>query len=144
MRNIIVGVDGSESARKALSWAIEEAKVRKCEVIAINAWTYPIVPPSIDGAIVTIPDIDVEQEANNLLEREIKEVTGGSDDVKIQRRFVQKSAATALIQASDDADMLVIGSRGLGGFRGLLLGSVGHQCVQHSKCPVVVIPHDER
>jgi nucleotide-binding universal stress UspA family protein len=144
MRNIVVGVDGSEPARRALSWAVDEAKIRGCEVVAIYAWTYPIVPPSIDGVIAPLPDFEIEEEAKGVLDREIKEVTGGSDEVKIQRRFVRKHPVTALLSASESADMLVIGSRGLGGFSGLMLGSVGQQCVHHAYCPVVIVPHERR
>ncbi|MEX0874119.1 MAG: universal stress protein [Actinomycetota bacterium] len=144
MGNIVVGVDGSDSARDALTWAIGEAKIRGREVVAVYAWIDPIVPPSIDGVIVPIPHVGIEQEAENLLEREIKEVTGGSDEVKVQRRFVRRHPVAALLRTSEDADMLVIGSRGLGGFSGLMLGSVGQQCVHHATCPVVIVPHKGR
>ena len=143
MGKIAVGVDGSECAKDALVWAIEEAALRRADVIAVHAYQVPVAVPTLGGFAYTVPDIDFEAEARQLLDNAIKEVTGGSDPVTIERRVVQRGAAEALIRTSGAADLLVVGSRGFGGFRGLLLGSVGHQCVQHAHCPVVVIPHKE-
>jgi len=145
MDRIVVGVDGSECARRALAWAIEEAILRGAEVLALHAWSYPIIPAPVAPILpITSSSIDFKEEAHQTLEREIKEVTGGRDDVRIEPRVVAGSAASELLRAAEDADMLVLGSRGRGGFRGLLLGSVGQQCAQHARCPVVIIPHDER
>jgi nucleotide-binding universal stress UspA family protein len=140
---IAVGVDGSECAKRALAWAIAEAKLRGAEVVAVHAYQVPVVVPAPGGFAYTIPDLDFEAEARQSLDNAIKEVAGGADDVHIERRVVQRGAPEALIRASDAADLLVVGSRGLGGFKGLLLGSVSHQCAHHAHCPVVIIPHDE-
>lgn len=144
MGKIVVGVDGSECGRRALEWAIAEAELRDTEVIAVHAWQTPVVVPAPGGFAYTIPDIDFDAEAHRLLDTAIKEATGGTEDVKVERRVVQRPATEALVRAADGADMLVIGSRGLGGFSGLLLGSVGQQCAHHARCPVVIIPHEDR
>ena len=143
MGKIAVGVDGSECAKEALTWALDEAALRGAAVIAVHAYQIPMVVPTAGGLAYSLPDIDFESEARQLLDNVIKEVTGGAENVTIERRVVERGAAEALIRASGAADLLVVGSRGLGGFRGLLLGSVGHQCVQHAHCPVVVIPHKD-
>lgn len=140
---IAVGIDGSECSKEALAWALEEAALRGAEVIAVHAYQIPLVVPPVGGFAYTIPDIDFEAEARQLLDNAIKEVTGGAEPVTIERRVAQRGSAEALIRTSGAVDLLVVGSRGFGGFRGLLLGSVGHQCVQHAHCPVVVIPHKE-
>ena len=77
-----------------------------------------------------------------MLAEEIDQVD--SDDVTIESRVVTGSAADALLQAAREGDLLVVGSRGLGGFKGLLLGSVSQQVVHHAPCPVVIVPPDER
>jgi nucleotide-binding universal stress UspA family protein len=139
---IVVGIDGSEPARRALAWAFEEADLRGADVVAVHAWTYPVAGPSLTTVGYVPQGIDFAEEARQLLECEIKEVTGGTDYPKVERRVVEGSGTTALLRESQNAGMLVIGSRGLGGFAGLLLGSVGHQCAQHASCPVVIIPHE--
>jgi nucleotide-binding universal stress UspA family protein len=141
---IAVGVDGSECAKQALTWAIDEAKLRGAEVIAVHAYQVPVVVPTLGGFSYSLPDIDFAGEARQLLDNVIKEVTDGSEPVTIERRIVERSPAQALIRTSGSADLLVVGSRGLGGFTGLLLGSVGHQCAQHAHCPVVIVPHTEQ
>ena len=78
------------------------------------------------------------------LDRALQEVAPEAEGVEIERRVTEGSAAAVLIEASRDADLLVVGSRGHGGFTGLRLGSVSRQCVSHASCPVVVVPgpHD--
>ena len=143
MRKIVVGIDGSEDSRRALRWALDEARLRGAEVHAVHAWAYPVMAGSFEAIAPMLNDLDLGAEAANSLERDIKEVTAGDETVKIHREVKQGPAASALLQSSRDADLLVVGSRGLGGFRGLLLGSVGQQCAQHARCPVVIVPRDE-
>jgi len=145
MGTIVVGIDGSNGSQRALEWALTEAKLRGDEILALHAWTYPtVVGTAFATVVMPLPAAELDKEAAEFLQREIKEVTGGDESVVIRREVAQDPAASALVRASAEADMLVIGSRGFGGFRGLLLGSVGHQCVQHAVCPIVIIPHDER
>jgi nucleotide-binding universal stress UspA family protein len=138
---IVVGVDGSACARQALAWAIEEAKLRGDEVVAVHACPYPLLAPTMEGIAPVLPGPDYDRDAQRLLEREIEAVRGEPNGVKVTPRVSELSPAPALVRASDGADLLVLGSRGLGGFTGMVLGSVGQQCAQHAKCPVVII-HD--
>lgn len=138
MQRIVVGIDGSDGARDALAWAIGEARLRGATVEAVHAWHVPyggteVVPINLDLAAL-------EQGEQSLLEREIGAVeTGG---VEVQPVLVEGPAAQVLLRQAEGADLLVVGSRGLGGFMGLLLGSVSHQLVHHAPCPVVILPHE--
>jgi nucleotide-binding universal stress UspA family protein len=140
MRRIVVGVDGSERSLLALRWAVDEARLRGAEVEAIHAWTYPVV----GGLPVTPVMVDlegIERDARQVLDESVAKVDAG--DVAVEGVLVRGGAAHALIDRAQGADLLVVGSRGLGGFTGLLLGSVSQQVVHHAPCPVVVIPPDE-
>ena len=146
---VVVGVDGSEHARRTLEWAVEEARLRKWMVIAVHAQSIPAVfvaPDPILGSPPPVPDPglieQLEGSAERMLANEIDQVD--SDDVTIEARVVTGSAPDALLRAAREGDLLVVGSRGLGGFKGLLLGSVSQQVVHHAPCPVVIVPPDER
>jgi nucleotide-binding universal stress UspA family protein len=134
--HIVVGVDGSDNAVLALKWAADEAKQRgDAHVTALYAWQLPLI--GIPGAF---DQNELEQEAKDLLNREIARA-GLPDDVKVNPVVAQGDPAASLIAACDqfEAQMLVIGSRGRGGFKGLLLGSVSAQCSQHAHCPVLIV-----
>ena len=139
-RSVVVGVDGSAASRTALRWAVEEARLRNAEVVAVHAWW---AIPDLEPA-ATLSDADWEtirgEEASARVEEFIDETLEGVlRDVEITARTVQGVTATeALVEAARDADLLVVGSRGLGRFRGML-GSVSRGCLQHADCPVVVI-----
>lgn len=143
MGTIVVGIDGSAGSRRALTWALGEARLRGDEILAVHAWSNPVAFGTFEAIVPAPLNVDLQKEAGEFLGRVIKDVTGGDDSVPIRREVTEHSPATALVHASRDADMLVLGSRGLGGFRGLLLGSVGQQCAHHAHCPVVLIPHEE-
>lgn len=138
MNQIVVGVDGSENSRRALDWAIAEARLRGDSLCVLHAWHqiyasgYPLTP------VVYDPEI-YEKAAHELM----TEMLGSVDTsgLTVETKIVQSSAATALIGAGHDADLLVVGARGTGGFLGLLLGSVATQVSSHAPCPVVVVPH---
>jgi nucleotide-binding universal stress UspA family protein len=137
---IVVGVDGSDHSKAALTWAVEEAALRGARVRALHAWqVYPALHP---GTTITARDFDeVRAQADSFVKDFVAEVVPDHDGVEIEAVAVQgQTVAPALIDAAADADLLVVGSRGLGGFRGLLLGSVSQQCVHHATCPVVVLP----
>ncbi len=137
MSLIVVGVDGSEASKRALSWAIEEGRLRQAKVRAVHAWQYP-VSDAWAGVPVNIYDV-LEESAKAQLAAIVAEA--GADAEGVEQVVVLGAAAPGLLDASRDADLLVVGSRGLGGFKGLLIGSVSQQCVHHAPCPVVVIPH---
>jgi nucleotide-binding universal stress UspA family protein len=144
---IVVGVDGSEASKAALSWALGEARLRGDTVVALHAWTPPYpVPAALPGALVTpVEDTMVEairKAAEELLAQAVSEAAAG--EVTIEQRLVEIPAATALIEEARGAELLVVGSRGHGGFAGLLLGSVSQQLANHAPCPVVIVrPPDE-
>lgn len=140
MRKIVVGVDGSEASKEALRWAVAEARLRGDRIVAVHAWSYPPVISPMTAMID--PHLDFEGGAREVLDSTLAEIDASG--VPVEKRLVQRSAADALLRASADADLLVVGSRGRGGFSGLLLGSVGSECVHHASCPVVVIRNDAR
>jgi nucleotide-binding universal stress UspA family protein len=132
---IVVGVDGSDSARPALQWAIEEATLRHASVDAVHAWHVPYVLgyPNTAPPFLT----EVEAAARDTVNAAV--AAEGETGVPIETITVMDAAATALIDASKGADLVVVGSRGRGGFASLVLGSVSHHVAQHASCPVVVI-----
>jgi nucleotide-binding universal stress UspA family protein len=142
MGRIVVGVDGSENGLAALRWAIEEGRLRNASVEAVLAWHYP------NTGVEFMPYTDAsrfEDAARQTLDAALRTVC--PDDAtqpRVEQFVVQDSPASALVGAAKDADLLVVGSRGRGGFAGLLLGSVSAQCVHHAPCPVVVVPQPSR
>lgn len=138
---IVVGVDGSDSSKLALRWAARQAELTDGVVEAVTAWNIP----HLYGARAWLPpsssdEAALEAQARRELTQAVEAVLGPSPqsaEVRIEARY--GTAAGVLIDASRDASVLVVGSRGLGGFSGLLLGSVAQHCVQHATCPVLVV-----
>jgi nucleotide-binding universal stress UspA family protein len=137
-RRIVVGVDGSASSKAALAWAARQARLTGATVEAIIAWqyaaTYGYTMPAAPGI-----NYNYEQIAAEVIASTIAEVRGQGEPVKISSRVVEGNAAQALLDASAGAELLVVGSRGHGGFVEALLGSVSQHCVHHATCPVVVV-----
>lgn len=136
---IVVGVDGSGTAREALAWALEEARLRHASVDVVHAWRMPFSDGYPVPTLTVLPAVEVEQEARRLLDAAVgsSAATGGT---RVEPILVCDSAARALIDTAKGADMIVVGSRGRGGFSGLLLGSVSQKVLHHASCPVVVVP----
>lgn len=139
MSLIVVGIDGSDESKRALHWALEEARLRGSRLLAVHAWTYQLTAgpgymPAAD------PDIrqSVQQEALQVLDDALAEV--GTVGVEVERKAIEGPPSATLVTAAEGADLLVVGSRGRGGFTGLLLGSVSQQCAHHAPCPVVIVP----
>jgi nucleotide-binding universal stress UspA family protein len=142
MALIVVGVDHSEGAKAALRFALEEAKLRQATVRVVHAWQYGYIGATgLEGAYPPVGgDIkELRDAAETALEDTLRESIPETDTVEIERRVVQGRAAAALVDESRGADLLVVGSRGHGGFAGLLLGSVSQQCAHHAACPVVIV-----
>jgi nucleotide-binding universal stress UspA family protein len=136
---IVVGVDGSGVARQALQWALEEARLRHATVDVVHAWRMPY-PDSYPVRTVSVPPaVEVEQEARRILDAAVANAPG-TGSVRVEPILACDSPARALIDTAKGADMVVVGSRGRGGFAGLLLGSVSQRVLHHASCPVVVIP----
>jgi nucleotide-binding universal stress UspA family protein len=135
-RRIVVGVDGSPSSMAALRWAVLQAELTGCAVEAVTAWR---LPSRYGFAAVTDGATDFEGDARKILADALNEVSSVEPDVVIRSLVVEGHPAEVLVRAACGADMLVVGSRGYGGFTGALLGSVSHYCVHHAPCPVLVI-----
>jgi nucleotide-binding universal stress UspA family protein len=132
----VVGVDGSESSLTALDWAAKYARAFGGRVLVLTAWHYPV-----DYEQVSPTDFDPDANARSELEEAIGTMRDDYEGLSIEGRIVRGPAGHALVDASGGADLLVVGSRGHGGLREKLLGSVGVHCVHRAKCPVVVIRH---
>lgn len=140
-QRIVVGVDGSDGAARALTWALEEAAHRGARVDVVWAWHVPWLT-NVAEVGTTINDADwFEQVARKGLDHAVDAAlaTSGSE-VTVDRILAQGDASRALLDVAAGADLLVVGSRGRGGFAGLLLGSVSQQCATHASCPVVIVP----
>ena len=147
---VVVGVDGSAGAKEALRWALAEARLRQWPLRAVHAWMFGYIGGSVEGypywggALGSYTSLgvdlgDLHHAAEDLLERALADLKDEADGVEIDRQVVQGAAADVLVSQAAPGDLLVVGSRGHGGFAGLMLGSVSQQCVHHAPCPVVVI-----
>ena len=133
---IVVGVDGSDCSKDALRWAARQAEFTSAVVDAIMAWRFPAF---YGWAPVDSEDLDFPRFAEQALAHAVDEVFGPDHPDWLRSRVAEGHAAQVLVEASADADLLVVGSRGHGGFTGLLLGSVSTYCVHHARCPVTVV-----
>ena len=136
---IVVGVDGSESSRAALAWAVRQAALTGATVDAVHAWHEPVSYGYGYGYAMLVPVPELEKFARAALDEAIAAVADLAPGVGIRPVVVEDNPAHALLDAAKGADLLVVGSRGHGGFTEALLGSVGQHCVHHADCPVVVI-----
>ena len=135
--SIVVGVDGSDPSRSAVSWALDEAQRRAAKLIAVHAWSYYpslLMTPDLSGAL--------GRDAERFVEQEVEKLRDEAPVVQIEARAIEGPAASVLVEVAKDADLLVLGTRGHGGFTGLLLGSVSQQVSNHAPCPLVLVPHD--
>ena len=142
---IVIGVDQSQGAKAALGFALEEARLRHATLRVVHAWQFGYVGATGLEGWLPAAGGDLEefrQGAEAALDEILREVGADTDGLTIERRIDQGSAAAVLVEESQGADLLVVGSRGHGGFAQLLLGSVGQQCAQHASCPVVIVRSD--
>jgi nucleotide-binding universal stress UspA family protein len=140
MPGVVVAIDGSEHARRALLWAVEEARLRSAILTVVH-----VVPLPFDLSAPILARQPTEHELRSLALELIDEMLRDLDvgDLDVERVALIGHVASQLCEAARGAQLLVVGSRGLGGFRGLLVGSVTHQVVAHAPCPIlVVVPQD--
>jgi len=133
---IVVGVDGSASSNKALEWALEYAAALDLTVTAVQAWQIPLAYGT--GAMV-LPGQELAEEARRGLEKTVDEIAAAWPQVYVERRVEEGHPAKVLLEVAEEARMLVVGSRGHGGFVGAVIGSVSQYCVTHAHCPVLVV-----
>ena len=157
MGEIVIGVDGSESSHRALRWALNEARLRDDVVLVTHAYEVPRVRNRYATAYPYVPadtfrvaadyerrmqeeqDTHARQQAEGIIQQALDEAGWSGDGPVVKRLTVARDPARTLVEMSEHADLLVVGSRGHGGFTGLLLGSVSQHCAHHAHCPVVVI-----
>jgi nucleotide-binding universal stress UspA family protein len=136
-QRIVVGVDGSESSKSALRWAVRQAESLAGSVDAVIAWEYPLAwhgwtpPPS--------HSFEYRVLAGKILAEAVLTTVGPDRPVEIRTHVVQGNPASVLLETARGAALLVVGNRGHGGFAEALLGSVSQHCVHHAACPVVVV-----
>jgi nucleotide-binding universal stress UspA family protein len=142
MSGIVVGVDGSRGAQAALAWAAREAKLRGSALTLVCTWQ---LPPGSYGWPTLLPEVleDFKVVAADQLDKACAAAGSALDGLEVTRTVREGSAAKVLIEASEGADLLVVGTRGHGGFVGMLLGSVSAQCAHHSRCPLVIVPPED-
>ena len=143
---IVVGVDGSSSSEAALRWAVTMADATGGRIVAITTWQVPLTY----GWALMSGGWSPQKEAHQLLDGAVHAVFGDDRPANVHLVVEEGNPAKVLIKHSAGARMLVVGRRGLGGFAGLLLGSVSSACAEHASCPVLVVhepdksePHDE-
>lgn len=137
MGEVVVGVDESEGAAQALRWAVDEAQLHGWTVTAVLAWGFLDQHQTIVGERFD-PTYD-EGDADAALASLVVAAVGEDRAAAVERRAVCDLPAQALLDASADAELLVVGARGLGGFKGLLLGSVSQHCLHHTRIPIAIV-----
>jgi nucleotide-binding universal stress UspA family protein len=138
-KTIVVGVDGSPGSRTALTWAAAEAADHRADLVVVNVWEHTLPPPAGSLSVSEHYVPDPSQRTADDLVQVIKEELGDEPRVQVQPRVKQGSPAKVLIEESANADLLVVGTRGHGGFAGLVLGSVSQHVAAYAQCPVTVV-----
>ena len=129
---VVVGLDGSQHSLDALRWAARYAR-------GVGGVLHPVVAWAFSGSAEYVTHPDFEKVAKGHLDDALYLLRTEFQDVAVEPAIIHGAAASVLIDASRDADLLVLGTRGHGGFTGMLLGSVSQHCIHHAGCPVVVV-----
>ena len=139
--HIVVGVDGSPDSQRALEFAFDMASRHSRELLVVHTWDVPPI-----GALTGVPSPEPPQLLQDLADTEmramVEQLAGFGDeypDVQVHQRIIRGAPVSALSEAARGASLLVVGTRGRGGFRGLVLGSVSHGVLHHAPCPVAVV-----
>jgi nucleotide-binding universal stress UspA family protein len=137
---IVVGIDGSAASREALRWAASEAEARGVDLQVVGVWSFPMYLDPMGGAH-PLPNLleRTEERERMMIDNEVACVLGTSPAIPIVKTLRCGSTAPELLEESAGADLLVVGSRGRGGFLAALMGSTAMHCVQHASVPVVVV-----
>lgn len=140
---IVVGVDGSKHSQNALKWALDEAARRDGGLRLITAWSKPPMswyPAVLETAVGEIVTEDSPERIAETVQADALRTAAGEGISATGQVVHSDSAASAILDAAKDADLIIVGSRGHGGFPGLHLGSVSTQVINHAPCPVLVVP----
>lgn len=141
-RPVLVGVDGSVSAQAALSWAAAEASFRHCPLRIVHTFTWPMIGDPFGLNLAEPMHDGLRAAAGWILGEAENQARHAAPDIKVSAELFAAGAAPTLLSQARDADLVVVGSRGIGGFRGLLVGSVSATVAAHARCPVIVVhPH---
>jgi nucleotide-binding universal stress UspA family protein len=141
---IVAGVDGSQSSIDALRWAARQAELTGGTVDAVIAWQYPIAAGGLGWAPASgLDDTDYAELAAKALGAAVAEISPDAG-AAVHQVVLAGNPAQVLLDTAVGADLLVVGSRGHGGFTEALIGSVSQRCVHHARCPVVVVHHSSR
>ena len=136
----MIGVDGSDAAKEALQYGLHEASMRGTRVRAVHAWMHSsAIPATGPGMLPAVDASPIRAAAEDLLRKTVEAVAGDAAD-RIDRVVVESPAGPGIIANARDAELIVVGRRGLGTMRSLVLGSVSSYVVQHATCPVLVVP----
>jgi nucleotide-binding universal stress UspA family protein len=145
MPGIIVGVDGSTHSQRALEWAMKEAALRETPLTVVTV--HALIRGYFGGNVEFPTDPALAEKAGQVVQADVDSAVsdlGGSAPASVTVQVASGSVVEELVNAAKDADMLVVGSRGAGGFSRLMMGSVSSLVTQHATCPVVVIPAADR
>jgi nucleotide-binding universal stress UspA family protein len=137
---VVVGVDDSARSHDAIERAFQEASTRRVVLRAVHAWTPSVAMPDVADVLPGRVRVE-ERRARGVLESALRPFEKRYLDVKVEVSTPTGSAARALVKESGDAELVVVGTRGRGGFRGLVLGSTSQNLLHHARCPVMVVPH---
>lgn len=135
--DIVVGTDGSDPAQAAVAWAADEAARRLVALRILTAYEWPWLGAPV--GVIGEKERDVRGHAEEMVDAAVQEVAGTHRGLSVKGVSVYGDPARALLSAANDADLVVVGSRGRGGFASLLLGSVSQRVATHADCPVAVI-----
>lgn len=130
---IVVGVDGSEGSRDALTWAVGQAELTGAAVRAVASWRWPSYLTRVP------PGVDLQEDTERTVREMVEPVRTAHPSVTITEDVVQGPPGPALLTKSEGASLLVVGAQGRAAFPGMLLGSVAEYCVRNGPCPVVVV-----
>ena len=145
MPGIIVGVDGSGHSQRALEWAMNEAAIRHVPLTVLTV--HPSIVGYFGGVVTSAEDLALTEEVQTAVKAEAEKVLtelSGPHPESVTVKAVHSFPVGELVNASKEADLIVLGSRGMGGFSRLMLGSTADQVVRHAHCPVTIVPAEDR
>jgi nucleotide-binding universal stress UspA family protein len=141
---IVVGIDGSDGASRALDFAVEEALIRDSDLRIVSAWHIPTQLFSAGAVPGQLDTEALEASVRAAAEAQVAAAVAGRGGLRYELAMREGQASVVLVEESERAELLVVGSRGHGGFSSLLLGSVSQQCAAHGLCPVAIVPAHAR